>query len=70
MRLCYGMSVYKNDADDEGWDTIPFIVDGTMLLSTYLFSFLSDKNCYLLAIFFFPIDYQSSFFIFKWLKAV
>jgi len=30
------MPVYKNDADDDwGWDTIPFIMDGTMLLSGY-----------------------------------
>ena len=36
MRLCRGMPVYKNAADDDwGWDTIPFIVDGTMLLSAY-----------------------------------
>ena len=36
MRLCRGMPVYKNAADDDwGWDTIPFIVDGTMLWSGY-----------------------------------
>ena len=37
MRLCRGMPVYKNAADDDwGWDTIAFIVDGTMLLTAYL----------------------------------
>jgi len=45
MRLCRGMPVYKNAADDDwGWDTIPFIVDGTMLLSAYLPSLHTALN--------------------------
>ena len=35
-KLCRGMLKYKNAADDDwGWDTFPFIADGTMLLNAY-----------------------------------
>jgi len=48
MRLCRGMPVCKNDVDDDwGWDTIPFIVDGTVLLSVYFIVFLVEVTSWI-----------------------